>query len=123
MTQQEEIIRIEELLKIPLSDEAEPLWHELKAVEVWSGRLEVLIAEADAALDTVESQKLADIIRQESSKLPAYEKEVRTRAAASPERQYRDKVKGLLSAIDRRLGLGQTRMAYLRAIYEKGKQQ
>jgi len=108
------------VLKSPLPDEAEPLWQALRDAEGYCGYLQFILAKADAYLDTAERRELEKVIRENTEKMPAYEKEVQVRARCVDEREFRDYVRGLLEAIKQRINLGQSRLGYMRDVYAKG---
>ncbi len=114
--QQQEVMEIMATLEIPLSDDPEALWQELKEVEAYYGRLQYIVAEADKFLDIAECQELEKLQRQ-YEKLAAYEKEKMVNAAVSDVRAFRDLAQGLVDAIKQRIMLGQSRMAYMRDVY------
>lgn len=115
----DEVVHIRALLDIPLSDEPEVLWHNIKDVETHYGRLQYLVSIADKFLDEAECQALEALQRQHE-KLAAYEKEKMVNAAVSDIRAYRDLLAGLIEAVKQRIMLGQSRMAYLRDLSLKG---
>ncbi|MCK9601653.1 MAG: hypothetical protein M0R06_21605 [Sphaerochaeta sp.] len=108
---------VEGLLGRGLPDDAEGVWNALREIEAHYGRLQYLVAQADAYLDVAERRELNRVIRENTEKLAAYEKEVNVKAAVSGERQFRDYVQGLLEAVKQRVMLGQSRMRYLRDLY------
>lgn len=110
---EEEITHIRALLDIPLSDEPEVLWQNVRDIEAHYGRLQYLVSIADKFLDEAECQALETLQRQ-YEKLAAYEKEKMVNAAVSEIRAYRDLLAGLIEAVKQRIILGQSRMAYLR---------
>lgn len=117
---QEYLATVLEALKTPLPDQPEPLWQALKVVEGYCGYLQFLLARADAYLDTAERRELEKVIRENTEKMPAYEKEVHVKARVVDEREFRDYIKGLLDSAKQKVMLGQSRMAYCRDVYGKG---
>lgn len=106
----------EVLLKLSkqLPDDGEGVWKALSEVEGKLGFFQFCLAIADRHLDQAESEKLSDVIREHGKLIPAYEKETRVKAMVSPQRELRDEIKGLVSAIETRIMLGQSRMRFLR---------
>ncbi len=113
----EEVTHIRALLDIPLSDEPEALWQNVRDIEAHYGRLQYLVAIADEYLDEAECQALETLQRQ-YEKLAAYEKEKMVNASVSEIRGYRDLLAGLIEAVKQRIMLGQSRM--LRDLSLKG---
>ena len=97
-----------EIIKSALHDDPPAMVNQLREAEGRVGYCYYLLAQADAELDNAQSQALAQIIREEGVKLPAYEKEVRVNAAVSPVREVRDRVAGIIKALEGRtmVGLG-----------------
>jgi len=116
---QEYLGTVLDALETPLPDDPEPLWQALKVIEGYTGYLQFLLARADAYLDTAERRELGKVIRENTEKMPAYEKEVQVKARVSDEREFRDYVKGLLDSAKQKVMLGQSRMAYCRDVYVK----
>lgn len=107
-----EIEEVRGLLDQPLSDEPEPLWQAARDVEARYGRLQYLLAKADAYLDVAAAERMP-----KGKTLTAAEKEAQVDALCAPEREVRDTLKGLLEAVKQRVMLAQSRMAYCRDVY------
>ena len=97
-----------EILKISLHDDPQEITRQLREAEGRVGYCYFLLAKADAELDQAQSQQLEAIIRAEGTKLPAYEKEVRVDAQVSGVREVRDRIAGIIKALEGRtmVGLG-----------------
>ena len=108
----DEVGEMKKVLSEPLSDDGEILWGQLRDIEKFYGRCQFLLAVADAYLDIAEAERIP-----KSKVMTSLEKQVDIKASCVPERTFRDYVKGILSAIEKRLSLGQSRMRYLRDLY------
>ena len=108
-----ELAAIDDLLRVPLSDEPEPLWRQVRDIEAHYGRAQFILAQADAYLDMAESEAVK-ALQSAPVKMTAYEKQLGVDAAVAPVRESRDAVRGRVEAIKQRVMLGQSRMAYLR---------
>ncbi len=104
------------LLNAELSDDAEQILRETAGVEKYLGYMYVLLAAADSYLDQHESQALDTLIRAHGAKIPAYEKEVRVKAAVCPVREARDTIRGVIEAIQRRVSLAQSWVSYVKGL-------
>ena len=94
------------LLKSMLPDAPSELELELRKIEPWYGRLTTLLAQANSHLDKAEYDAASG--RADSETM--LDKKIRVKAATSEQRELRDKVKGIVDAIDNRLRLGMSLM-------------
>jgi len=112
-----EIATVQALLDIELSEYADPIFNDLRKLEVYYSRVQNIVSNADYYLEIACKRELERVIREGTEKLPSYEKEVQTKAATAPERLYRNLAQNLLDAIKQRIFLGMNRVNYCRDLY------
>lgn len=101
----------------PLSDEPEAMWSQMKEIEAKVGYLHFILAEANSYLDRAESQAIHDMNNADGKKGNTdTEKKIKVAAIVCEQREFRDKVSGLIEAVQGKVMAGQTRMRYLREL-------
>lgn len=101
----------------PLSDEPEEMWRQMKEIEAKVGYLHFILAEVNSYLDRAESQAIHDMNNADGKKGNTdTEKKIKVSAVVCEQREIRDKVSGLIEAVQGKVMAGQTRMRYLREL-------
>lgn len=96
-----EIKDVESLLSIKLQDQPEGLINDLKVIETWSGRIGLLLAEANSWLDQASFQfKPVDGT--------IFDREIELKALTAPHRALSHHLESLSHAIKQRISLGQS---------------
>ena len=113
----QEIADVQALLNIPLPEFADPIFNDLRKLEAFYSRVQNIVAWSEYYLNLAGKRELERVIRENTEKLPSYEKEIQTKAATAPERLYRDLAQGLLDTIKQRIFLGENRTNYCKDLY------
>jgi len=111
------LVSILNLANKPLSDEPENMWAQMREIEAKVGYLHFILAEANSFLDRAESQAVHDLNNADGKKGNTdTEKKIKIAAIVCEHREFRDKVAGLIEAVQGKVMAGQTRMRYLREL-------
>ena len=113
----QEIADIQALLDKELPEFADDIFNALRKLEAYYSRVQNIVNNAECYLDLAGKRELERIIRENTDKLPSYEKEIQTKAATAPERLYRNLAQGLLDTIKQRIYLGMNRTNYCKDLY------
>ncbi len=103
-----------DILKHPLSDDPPAMVNQLREAEGRVGYMYFLLASANGELDRAESVAADSFSRAE--KLSAYVLEGKVNAAVSEIREQRDRIQGLIKALEGRTMTGLGILRYLRSL-------
>ncbi len=101
----------------PLSDEPEEMFRQLRDIDARLGYCFYILSQADSWLDREESQTLKHINDADGKRGNSdTEKKIMVKAMVSEVREFRDTCEGLTKAIQNKVMLGESRLAFLRSL-------
>ncbi len=108
-----EVQVVDKLLAIKLSDEPSTMSNQVDTVETLFHRFTFILADADEILSNIKKEKIPqilDALKTLNLKINEYNKKIFLESACSEVQKFRDKIKGTIDSIAKRITLGQSKM-------------
>ena len=108
-----EVKKVHSLLNRKLSDEPSEMSRQVDEIEALFHRFTFILADAEYFLDKVEQEKIPEVIKSLKTvglKINEFNKKVFLASACADVRKFRDKIKGTVDAISKRITWGQSKI-------------